>query len=89
LGYIKRGFMPEEFDRVAFTIEKNTISEVVASRFGYHLLEVLEREPAGYLSYDDARKFIIKYIENKLMNKIRSEHIEQLRKQARIQIFLD
>ncbi|MCL7489060.1 MAG: peptidylprolyl isomerase [Desulfobulbaceae bacterium] len=89
LGYIKRGFMPEEFDRVAFTIEKNTISEVFASPFGYHLLEVLEWEPAGYLLYEDARQFIIKYIESKQMNKVRSEHIGQLRKQARIQIFLD
>jgi peptidyl-prolyl cis-trans isomerase C len=89
LGYIKRGFMPEEFDRVAFTIEKNTISEVVASPFGYHVLEVLEREPPGYLSHEEARQFIIKYIENKQIDKIRIEHIEQLRKQARIQIFLD
>lgn len=89
LGSIKRGFMPEEFDKVAFTIEKNTISEIVASPFGYHLLEVLEREPAGYLSYEEARQFILKYIENKQINKIRTEHTEQLRKQARIQIFLD
>lgn len=89
LNFVKRGFMPPEFDKVAFSIEEKTTSEIVATQHGYHILQVLERKPAGYLSYDEARDFLGKYIENQEISKVRTAHVQQLRKQAKIQIFLD
>ena len=43
LGYVSRGSFVKEFEKVAFTIEKNVLSKPVKSRFGYHLIEVLDR----------------------------------------------
>jgi len=89
LDYIERNFMPPEFDKVAFSIEKNTTSEIILSSFGYHILQVLEREPARYLAYNKARDFIQKYIEKKQVNKVRTEHVKELRQKADVKIFLD
>ena len=89
LGFVEKGFMPPGFDDIAFSIEKEKISGVVYTKFGYHILQVLEKDPAGYLSIDQARNFIKKYLEEKHIKRLRVEHIQKLRQQAKIEIFLN
>ena len=43
LDYVSRGTFVQEFDKVAFTIDLNILSEPVKTQFGYHLIEVLQR----------------------------------------------
>ena len=88
LDFVEREFMPPEFDKIAFSIEKEKTSEVVETKYGYHILQVLEKDPAGYLSLDQVRGFIKKYLEEKHVNRLRLEHIKKLRQQAKIEIFL-
>lgn len=44
LGWFPRRLMVPEFEAVAFTLEPGEVSQVVQSTFGYHVIEVLERE---------------------------------------------
>jgi parvulin-like peptidyl-prolyl isomerase len=44
LGWFGRGRMVPEFDEVAFNLPLNEVSEPVKTQFGYHLIEVLERD---------------------------------------------
>tara|TARA_Y100001935_G_scaffold91481_1_gene76027 strand:+ start:171 stop:1466 length:1296 start_codon:yes stop_codon:yes gene_type:complete len=43
LGYVPRGTFVKEFDRIVFTIEKNVLTEPIKTKYGHHLIEVLER----------------------------------------------
>ena len=43
LGYVSRGTFVQEFDKMVFTLDLNTLSEPVKTQFGYHLIEVLQR----------------------------------------------
>ena len=43
LGIVPRGTFVKEFEKAAFTLELNTISEPVQTSFGFHIIEVLER----------------------------------------------
>ena len=81
--------MPPEFDTVAFSIENGKINDVVETKFGYHILQVLEKDPAGYHSLDQARGFIKKSLEMEHINRLRTEHVQKLRQQAKIEIFLN
>lgn len=45
LGFIERGLIDPTFEQAAFALPVGRPSEIVRSRFGYHLIEVTEIEP--------------------------------------------
>ncbi len=50
LGWFARGTLPaKEVEDAAFTLQPGQVSGVIQSAFGYHLVQVLERDPARKL----------------------------------------
>lgn len=88
LNYITRGYMPLEFDSVAFAMNKDDVSEVVQTKFGFHIVKVFDKKPAGISSYDEMKDFITRYLQMELSDKKLASHIEELRKKAKIEILL-
>lgn len=43
LGFMSRGELLPEFERAAFRLKDNEISEVVETKFGFHLIQMIER----------------------------------------------
>ena len=43
LGFMKRGELVPEFERAAFKLKKDEISEVIESKFGFHIIQMIER----------------------------------------------
>ncbi|MFO7696582.1 MAG: peptidylprolyl isomerase [Anaerolineae bacterium] len=52
LGWFGRGQMVEAFEAAAFSLEPGTISEPIATTYGYHIIEVLERDDNRALEGD-------------------------------------
>jgi len=47
LGWVVRGQMPAaDLEAAAFALQPNQISDVISTSYGYHVLQVLEKEPA-------------------------------------------
>ncbi len=46
LGWFGKGRMVAPFEEAAFSLPLNQVSEPVKTDFGYHLIEVLEKDPA-------------------------------------------
>ena len=56
MGWVDKGTTVAPFDTAAFSVPPNTISDPIRStEFGYHIIKVLERRPAGYRSFDEVR----------------------------------
>jgi peptidyl-prolyl cis-trans isomerase D len=55
LGTIEAGIMDPAFDQAAFSLAANEISEPVRSRFGYHLIEVVDVQPAQIKPFAEVR----------------------------------
>lgn len=86
LGMIQRGYMPPEFEEVAFSLKSGTLSPVVRTRFGFHLLEVTGRQEAGIVPYDQLKDFLTRHLRNEKSRKLTAEHLQKLRENARIEI---
>lgn len=50
LGFFPRGVMPPEIEAVAFGLSPGQTSGIVKTSFGYHIIEVVEKDPARKVS---------------------------------------
>ncbi len=88
LDYIKKGYMPKEFDDVAFAMETDAVSEVVKTRFGYHIIKVLDKRPGGTIPYEEVKDFIAQYLQKEESQKRLENHLVALKSQAKIDLLL-
>ncbi len=58
LGYFGRGAMVKEFDENAFSLPIGEISKPFKTSFGYHIMLVNDRKPAGVVPLDQVKKDI-------------------------------
>ncbi len=54
VGWFSRGQMPEVFDEICFPLEPEEISPVMASELGFHICQLLEREPERPYTFEEA-----------------------------------
>lgn len=55
LGYFSKGSKVPEFEKVAFALPANKVSEVVKSDIGYHLILVEDHKAAQTISFDQVQ----------------------------------
>ena len=55
LGWVAKGTLDKNFEDAAFNMAPMTISGIVESQFGYHLIFVEATKPAGTQPYEDVR----------------------------------
>jgi parvulin-like peptidyl-prolyl isomerase len=53
MGYVQRGHLPKCLEAPMFASEKDKVSPVIKTPFGYHIFKVVEKEPAGKSKMDD------------------------------------
>src|SRR3954447_21164868 len=58
LDYFGHGRMVKEFEDVAFTIAPGSVSDLVKTQFGYHIIKVVDKKPATTRSLEEARSQI-------------------------------
>ena len=52
LGWFKAGVMAAEFDQAVFSMDKDTVSDIVETQFGFHLIHLTGIRPAHQLPFD-------------------------------------
>ena len=85
LGFFAKQEMVESFANTAFSMKPNTISDIVVSPYGYHIIMVTDRKAAGQDSFEKVKQDIISYLENEKKVKVLENFVETLKKTAKIE----
>lgn len=88
LGFFASQEMVEPFSQTAFNQKPNTISDIVKTQYGYHIIMVTDRKAAGKDSFDSVKQEIMMKLEQDKKVEIFENFIEEAKKNAKIE-YLD
>jgi peptidyl-prolyl cis-trans isomerase C len=87
LGFFTRGQMVKPFEDVAFAMKAGEVSEPVRTRFGYHIIKVLDRREESQKPFSEVKEQIYESLRNKKFFQERRTLLENLEKDAKIEKF--
>jgi parvulin-like peptidyl-prolyl isomerase len=79
VGWVQRGDLHESMEKALFSLQIGRISPVVKTPFGYHLLEVIDRRPAGPKELPE----VMDIIESRLLRQKQDHFCEKWLKKLR------
>jgi peptidyl-prolyl cis-trans isomerase C len=85
LGFFPKEAMVSEFSKVAFEAKPDTVSDVVKTQFGYHIIYVQDRRAAGITPYDKAQSGIRDYLTTEKQIKALDDVTAAAKKKAKIE----
>ena len=88
LGEFPRGRMVKPFEDAAFSMQPGDLSDVVESRFGFHIIKLEGRSPAKVLTLDEAREPIRMRLSAERRTEIARQHTQELIKKAKVQVLI-
>ncbi|MDA9734743.1 peptidylprolyl isomerase [SAR116 cluster bacterium] len=82
LGWFKRGQMVPPFEKAAFSLNKNEITQrPVQTQFGWHVIKIFDKRIPEAPSYENMKRKLIQDLERKIVSK----KIQDLRNDALIE----
>ena len=88
LGYFGRGQMVKPFEDAAFSLETGKLSDIVETRFGYHLIKVFEKNPETIGEYSAVKDRLKQSLEQREVQKQMEVYVEGLKNKAKIERLL-
>ncbi len=86
IGYVPKGQLTPEYETVAFTMPIGTLSDVIKTPFGYHILKVTDRKKAGISTLEEVRDDLINYLKQQRTDAELDKVVTELRTQAKITV---
>ncbi len=84
LNFFSRGDMMPSFEKAAFELEVGQISDIVETKYGYHIIKVTDHKDAGIISFEEAKDKIIGQLTQSKQLELTKEYIESLKAEANI-----
>lgn len=81
LGYFAKGDKNMEFTKEVFKLNKNQVSNLIETPYGYHIVKVTDKR-TNIMSLEDSKDDI----KNKILNEKYSKHIDSLYEKGKITI---
>ena len=87
LGYFSKERMVKPFADAAFNLKQGEVSDIVETKFGYHLIRVDDKKAEEDIAYDNVKEEIRKYLFQSRLEEAHQEYLQGLRDKAEIKKF--
>lgn len=87
LGYFARTQMIQPFAEAAFALQAGEISQVIQTRFGYHLVELIDRRPPSRMAYKNVRDKIELTLRRNKEKAAAETYVNRLKQKSQIAIY--
>lgn len=88
-GWIERGAVSEEFDRIVFALAPGAVSPVIPTRAGFEIVRLIEKAPRRERPLADVRGDIERELREARLGERTGAVLERLRRESRVeQLFL-
>ena len=78
MGWIVEGQTVPEFQQAAFTLPKGSISDLVKTQYGFHIIKVLDHETAHTKTFDEVKSTIEPTVLDEAVNAKANEISDQM-----------
>lgn len=86
LTFGPRGPVPPEFEAAAFSLEPGQVSGIVRSLIGFHIIKLMEKVPARQAPLENVTETIRNMLKERNVQQQLAGYIEQLKKEAGVEI---
>jgi peptidyl-prolyl cis-trans isomerase D len=90
LGWIVRGQTVPEFEAAAFSLPKGSISDLVKTQYGFHIIQVIDRETARTQTLDEVKASIVNQLQQEkaelLGETVSTQIADEIRRSGRMPI---
>jgi peptidyl-prolyl cis-trans isomerase C len=86
LGYISKGDLIPEIENVVFALEIGSISDIIKSEYGFHILKVTDKKPEVLKTFEEVKEEITKTLLSTKQKEAFDKLIEELKAQVTIEI---
>lgn len=87
LGYFSGAQMAPAFATAALSLQPGEVSDVVTTQFGYHLIKVYDRKPAGKVPFSEAAPVLKQRFFKERLDASLEQLLERLKAKAKIERF--
>ena len=88
LGFVVQGQMVPPFEEALFALEVGTLSDVVTSPFGFHIIHVVEDRPERVVPFNEASGTIRLMLLDRERDVLTASFIDELKAASTIEVFL-
>lgn len=88
LGMFGHGQMVPEFDQAAFALNPGELSGVVTTKFGYHIIKLEEKKPAGTIAEAEVAPNIREYLATQKTGEAVEKRLVKIREKAKVELLM-
>lgn len=77
LGFFDKNQMVPEFSKAAFSLKEGDVSEPVKTQFGWHIIQVLEKQPAKLMEFSEVKGNLIRDAEHSFKQNARGKKLNE------------
>jgi peptidyl-prolyl cis-trans isomerase C len=88
LGFFQQGQMVGPFNDAAFTLAPGTISDLVETEFGFHIIKVIEKKEGRTIPLDEVKPQVEQYLERLNRQQQTDAFVNGLKAKGKIEILI-